>query len=259
MRFTSRHGPAAPSLASFPFRPELAQTGFSTTHHFQTSTLLHHVPERNLTFTSPYTQLKTQSLLCGQSVVQSDALYMPPACPAARPLRKPAALPPPHNKMQTTPVSTILCYAVVLRRATTNDVRRPGQARAVLPPILPARLRARLRALFPPGRTARARLVRSDRLAARGSRNGGRRGRPARLPREPYVFPPCRSPRAHPSHGLLLAKFLDVLHDAIRSALRDGIDEEQKNAAIQTQQGWMHIHGIRSSSRLRASPLARAR
>ncbi|EPT03188.1 hypothetical protein FOMPIDRAFT_1116841 [Fomitopsis schrenkii] len=37
--------------------------------------------------------------------------------------------------------------------------------------------------------------------------------------------------------------FRTVLHEAIQSALRDGADEIQKNGAIQTQAGWMHIHG----------------
>ncbi|KAI0795747.1 hypothetical protein C8Q75DRAFT_712104 [Abortiporus biennis] len=40
--------------------------------------------------------------------------------------------------------------------------------------------------------------------------------------------------------------FTDVLHKAVQSALRDGIDEIQKNGAIQTQQGWMHIHDERN-------------
>ena len=41
------------------------------------------------------------------------------------------------------------------------------------------------------------------------------------------------------------ASFRNVLHEAIQSALRDGADEIQKNGAIQTQVGWMHIHGAR--------------
>lgn len=43
--------------------------------------------------------------------------------------------------------------------------------------------------------------------------------------------------------NLNIAKFREVLHEAIQSALRDGIDDIQANAAVQTQQGWMHIHG----------------
>lgn len=39
------------------------------------------------------------------------------------------------------------------------------------------------------------------------------------------------------------AKFLEVLHEAVQSGLRDGVDDIQINGAIQTQQGWMHIHG----------------
>ncbi|KAI0772883.1 hypothetical protein BD413DRAFT_36346 [Trametes elegans] len=38
-------------------------------------------------------------------------------------------------------------------------------------------------------------------------------------------------------------RFREVLHEAVQSALRDGVDEVQKNGAIQTREGWMHIHG----------------
>ena len=38
-------------------------------------------------------------------------------------------------------------------------------------------------------------------------------------------------------------RFLEIMHEAIQAALRDGVDEVQKNGAIQTQEGWMHIHG----------------
>ena len=34
-----------------------------------------------------------------------------------------------------------------------------------------------------------------------------------------------------------------MLHEAVRGALADGVDDIQKNAAIQFQEGWMHIHG----------------
>ncbi|KAJ3482018.1 hypothetical protein NLI96_g7278 [Meripilus lineatus] len=40
--------------------------------------------------------------------------------------------------------------------------------------------------------------------------------------------------------------FLNILHEAIESGLNDGVDEVQKNGAIQTQQGWMHIHDERN-------------
>ncbi|KAM5533009.1 hypothetical protein V8D89_013351 [Ganoderma adspersum] len=40
--------------------------------------------------------------------------------------------------------------------------------------------------------------------------------------------------------------FREVLHEAIQSALHDGVDEVQKNGAIQTQEGWMHIHDNRN-------------
>ena len=38
-------------------------------------------------------------------------------------------------------------------------------------------------------------------------------------------------------------KFRDLLHETIQEGLRDGVDDIQINGAIQTQQGWMHIHG----------------
>ncbi|KAI9060087.1 hypothetical protein FKP32DRAFT_1578824 [Trametes sanguinea] len=41
-------------------------------------------------------------------------------------------------------------------------------------------------------------------------------------------------------------RFREVLHEAIQSALRDGVDEVQKNGAIQTREGWMHIHDNRN-------------
>ncbi|KAI0657512.1 hypothetical protein C8Q70DRAFT_1001854 [Cubamyces menziesii] len=40
--------------------------------------------------------------------------------------------------------------------------------------------------------------------------------------------------------------FREVLHEAVQSALRDGVDEVQKNGAIQTREGWMHIHDNRN-------------
>jgi hypothetical protein len=39
-------------------------------------------------------------------------------------------------------------------------------------------------------------------------------------------------------------RFRDVLHEAIRTGLNDGVDDVQINGAIQTHQGWMHIHGV---------------
>ncbi|GJE86402.1 hypothetical protein PsYK624_024820 [Phanerochaete sordida] len=41
-------------------------------------------------------------------------------------------------------------------------------------------------------------------------------------------------------------RFLEIMHEAIRAALRDGVDEVQKNGAVQTQEGWMHIHDERN-------------
>ncbi|KAI0649914.1 hypothetical protein C8Q79DRAFT_901051 [Trametes meyenii] len=41
-------------------------------------------------------------------------------------------------------------------------------------------------------------------------------------------------------------RFREVLHNAIQSALRDGLDEVQKNGAIQMGEGWMHIHDDRN-------------
>ncbi|KAI0372533.1 hypothetical protein BV20DRAFT_1034592 [Pilatotrama ljubarskyi] len=41
-------------------------------------------------------------------------------------------------------------------------------------------------------------------------------------------------------------RFREVLHEAVHSALRDGVDEVQKNGAIQVREGWMHIHDNRN-------------
>ncbi|KZT04959.1 uncharacterized protein LAESUDRAFT_813833 [Laetiporus sulphureus 93-53] len=41
-------------------------------------------------------------------------------------------------------------------------------------------------------------------------------------------------------------RFRELLHETIQSGLRDGIDDIQINGAIQTQQGWMHIHDDRN-------------
>lgn len=42
------------------------------------------------------------------------------------------------------------------------------------------------------------------------------------------------------------AGFKELLHEAIQSGLKDGVDDIQKNGAIQVQQGWMHIHDERN-------------
>jgi len=41
-----------------------------------------------------------------------------------------------------------------------------------------------------------------------------------------------------------LAAFVEVLHSAIKDGLKEGIDETQKAMAVQTNHGWMHIHGM---------------
>ncbi|KAL6309459.1 hypothetical protein BKA93DRAFT_814867 [Sparassis latifolia] len=41
-------------------------------------------------------------------------------------------------------------------------------------------------------------------------------------------------------------KFHALLQEAVRSALADGTDYVQINSALQTQQGWMHIHDNRN-------------
>jgi len=42
------------------------------------------------------------------------------------------------------------------------------------------------------------------------------------------------------------SKFRTLLHAAISSGLAEGIDDIQINGAMQTQQGWMHIHDTRN-------------
>ena len=97
-------------------------------------------------------------------------------------------------------------------------------------------------ALFLANKTRGIQLVRRDRLASCGhSLSIGLSG-PERLQRERYVAP------LPPALAVCLMragidKFIGVLHEAIHSALQDGVDDVQKNGAIQTQQGWMHIHG----------------
>ncbi|KAF9525056.1 hypothetical protein CPB83DRAFT_897333 [Crepidotus variabilis] len=41
-------------------------------------------------------------------------------------------------------------------------------------------------------------------------------------------------------------KFITFLHDTIRSGLKESVDEIWKDAALQYQQGWMHIHDQRN-------------
>ena len=40
------------------------------------------------------------------------------------------------------------------------------------------------------------------------------------------------------------AQFRPLLHEAVRRALGEGVDDVWTNSAIQIQQGWMHIHGV---------------
>ena len=42
--------------------------------------------------------------------------------------------------------------------------------------------------------------------------------------------------------------FRDVLHDAIKQGLADGVDDIQVHGAIQLRDGWMHINGEHSIS-----------
>ncbi|KAF8155932.1 hypothetical protein B0H34DRAFT_514537 [Crassisporium funariophilum] len=41
-------------------------------------------------------------------------------------------------------------------------------------------------------------------------------------------------------------KFVTLLHETVRSVLRDGLDEVWENGAKQLQEGWMHIHDQRN-------------
>lgn len=43
--------------------------------------------------------------------------------------------------------------------------------------------------------------------------------------------------------NFIIANFRVILHRAIRDALRKDLDDIWRNSAIQTQHGWMHIHG----------------
>lgn len=53
------------------------------------------------------------------------------------------------------------------------------------------------------------------------------------------------------------AAFVELLHNAVKTGLTDGVDDIQKNAAIQFQEGWMHIHGkVWSGANLKLSGLS---
>lgn len=43
--------------------------------------------------------------------------------------------------------------------------------------------------------------------------------------------------------AILVARFREVLHQAIRDGLEEGCDDVQINGALQIREGWMHIHG----------------
>lgn len=63
----------------------------------------------------------------------------------------------------------------------------------------------------------------------------------------PADFVPNREPRFCRYSFLVditLAAFVEVLHSAIKDGLTEGIDKTQKAMAMQTNQGWMHIHGM---------------
>jgi hypothetical protein len=46
----------------------------------------------------------------------------------------------------------------------------------------------------------------------------------------------------------MTARFRDFLHRVVLAGLREGVDDIQINAAVQLQQGWMHIHGASSAN-----------
>lgn len=37
--------------------------------------------------------------------------------------------------------------------------------------------------------------------------------------------------------------FVDLLHDTVKAALIEGVDQELINDATQRQEGWLHVHG----------------
>ena len=60
----------------------------------------------------------------------------------------------------------------------------------------------------------------------------------------------CTDEKCH--FGLItcwdLARFIELMHDAIRAALADGADESVLAEAIQRGSGWLHIQGTFSFS-----------
>jgi hypothetical protein len=44
------------------------------------------------------------------------------------------------------------------------------------------------------------------------------------------------------SHGYPEA-FVDLLHDTVKSALTENVDQDLANDATQRQEGWLHVHG----------------
>ena len=70
---------------------------------------------------------------------------------------------------------------------------------------------------------------------------------PSRSTLNPNDFVPNREPKFCRYRLLVdisLAAFVEVLHSAIKDGLTEGIDETQKAMAVQTNHGWMHIHGM---------------
>ncbi|OCH94570.1 hypothetical protein OBBRIDRAFT_789045 [Obba rivulosa] len=61
---------------------------------------------------------------------------------------------------------------------------------------------------------------------------------------------PAATPEASEEAGLNdfveNGAFRELLHEAVQSGLRDDVDDIQRNGAMQTQQGWMHIHDGRN-------------
>ncbi len=53
-----------------------------------------------------------------------------------------------------------------------------------------------------------------------------------------YIFERNDSVDTHIS-----AIFKEILHEAIRKGLQEGVDDIQINGALQTHSGWMHVHG----------------
>lgn len=53
----------------------------------------------------------------------------------------------------------------------------------------------------------------------------------------------CTSERNHSVDTHISAIFKEILHEAIRKGLQEGVDDIQINGALQTHSGWMHVHG----------------